>query len=184
MIELGSITDSWRNWSDGPVTPTQRLNSLVMTNRWHCNYRAFQEGIVGFRYSILPHNAPFSPSAAARFGISVNQPLQVFAAGTGPLPVPPLQLVSDGVVCTAFKPSDDGKALILRLFGASGKTETVALKWTQQPDSVQLSSFTEKKGPQVEGDIEVPGYGIVTLRVEMPRGSTVSKTAERNWDLR
>ena len=49
------------------------------------------------------------------------------------------------MVVTAFKPSDDGKAWIVRLFGASGKTEKVKLSWASPaPQQVWLSDTSEQ----------------------------------------
>jgi alpha-mannosidase len=71
------------------------------------------------------------------------------------------------VVVTAFKPSDDGKAWIVRLFGASGKTENVKLAWASPaPQQVWLSDTSEKPRSKIDESIEVPGWGIVTLRAE------------------
>jgi alpha-mannosidase len=78
-----------------------------------------------------------------------------------------LQLSSDRVVVTAFKPSDDGKAQIVRLFGPSGKTEKVKLAWASPaPRQVWLSDTSEQPRQKAGPTIEVPGWGIVTLRAE------------------
>jgi alpha-mannosidase len=67
----------------------------------------------------------------------------------------------------ALKPSDDGKAWIVRLFGASGKAEKATLLWADpQPRAVHASDTSEQRGASVTGPIDVPPYGIVTLRAE------------------
>jgi alpha-mannosidase len=76
-------------------------------------------------------------------------------------------LSSDKVVVTAFKPSDDGNAWIVRLFGASGKTEKVKLSWSKPaPQQVWLSDTSEQPREITGPAVEVPGWGIVTLRAE------------------
>ncbi len=87
---------------------------------------------------------------------------------SGPAPAKPrLALSSDKVVVTAFKPSDDGKAWIVRLFGASGKTEKVKLAWAKPaPQQVWLSDTSERPREKAGSSVEVPGWGIVTLRAE------------------
>ena len=66
---------------------------------------------------------------------------------------------------SALKPSDDGQALIVRLFGASGENQKVTLKWSDPaPQAMWLSDTSEKAGTPLNGPIEVPGYGIVTVR--------------------
>jgi len=73
------------------------------------------------------------------------------------------------VQVTAYKPSDDGKALIVRLFGASGKDEKVKLDWTApKPATVWLSDNSEQPRTQAGETIEVPAWSIVTLRAELP----------------
>jgi alpha-mannosidase len=76
-------------------------------------------------------------------------------------------LSSDKVVVTAFKPSDDGKGWIVRLFGASGKAEKVKLTWAKPaPRQVWLSDTSELPRQAVSGSVEVPGWSIVTLRAQ------------------
>ncbi len=56
------------------LEPTQTLYSYIMNNYWETNYKASQEGMTNFRYSILPHKQ-YDQAAAARFGIERSQPL-------------------------------------------------------------------------------------------------------------
>ena len=68
---------------------------------------------------------------------------------------------------SAIKPSDDGKGWIVRLFGASGKTETVQLAWaTPPPKEVWLSDTSEQPREKASASVEIFGWGIVTLRAE------------------
>jgi len=99
-----------------------------MNNHWHTNYRAEQEGPTLFRYFLRVHRG-YSPIEAAQFGIACSQPLLVTRASGPAVTKPRFRLSSDRVLVTAFKPSDDGQAWIVRLFGASGKTEHVKLLW-------------------------------------------------------
>jgi hypothetical protein len=71
------------------------------------------------------------------------------------------------VLVTGLKPSDDGKALIIRLFGAGGKTRSVKLRWGSiQPSAVSLTDTGEKPGVPIRGAVSVPGSGLVSLRAE------------------
>ena len=118
-----------------------------------------------FRFAIRPHKS-FRPEAAAKFGIACSQPL-IVAPVSGPAPSKPrFELSSDKVVVTAFKPSNDGKGWIVRLFGASGKTEKVKLAWASTAPQVWLSDTSEKPRDKAGPSVEVPGWGIVTLRAE------------------
>jgi alpha-mannosidase len=161
---IGSQTDP-RVWLQH-LAPSQTLYSWVMNNHWHTNYRADQEGPTVFRYFLRPHQG-FSALAAARFGADCSQPLIVTRASHPIPPKPRLELSSGGVVVTAFKPSDDGKAWIVRLFGASGKAERARLSWAEpKPRQVWLSDTSEEPLEKAGSSVPVPAWGIVTLRAE------------------
>lgn len=174
LAQVGGITANILGAANDPtlwrdkVEPTQEIYSWAMNNHWHTNYRADQEGPTVFRYSIAPHGK-FSSDEAARFGTSLTQPLIAIAVqGAPPYGEPPVRVDSSGVLVTALKPSDDGKALIVRLFGASGKPESVRLQWhSPVPREVSLSDNGERAGRSVPNIIDVPPFGIVTLRAEL-----------------
>jgi alpha-mannosidase len=181
MIEVGSITANLTGSQTNPkawithLDATQTLYSMAMNNHWHTNYCAYQEGVTTFRYAIQAHRA-FTPDAAARFGTALSQPLiAVQASGTDQAGAPASRILAEprlrvepaDVVVTAFKPSDDGKASIVRLFGASGRNAQATLRWSNPaPQSVWLSETSEKPIRKIEGPIDVPAWGIVTLRAE------------------
>lgn len=162
---LGSANDlnMWRK----TVEPTQTVYSWAMNNHWHTNYRAEQEGPTTFRFSLAPHGK-FSSDSATRFGASLTQPLIAMAAqGSTPMSQSRLAVRGEGVLVSAFKPSDDGKALIVRLFGAGGKPGHVTLDWSAPaPKKVCFSDNSERAGAVAGDSIDVPGHSIVTLRAE------------------
>jgi hypothetical protein len=74
-----------------------------------------------------------------------------------------------GLLAPSLKPSEDGKAVLLRLFGASGKAVKATLRWAEPaPKGVSLSDRSERPGAAVTGPIDVPAWSIVTLRAELP----------------
>jgi hypothetical protein len=172
LVEVGGITANLIGSQTNPdvwiqhLQPSQTIYSWVMNNHWHTNYRAEQEGPTVFRYAIRPHKG-FAADDAAKFGVGCSQPLICIPA-SGPAPDKPRLALSSGkVVITAFKPSDDGKAWIVRLFGASGKTERIKLSWASPaPRQVWLSDTSEQPRAKAAPGVEVPGWGIVTLRAE------------------
>ncbi|HWX22333.1 MAG TPA: glycosyl hydrolase-related protein [Candidatus Binatia bacterium] len=172
LVEIGGITANligsqtdWRVWLQH-VELSQTIYSWVMNNHWHTNYRAEQEGPTVFHYSIRAHKA-FVPEDAAKFGVACTQPLLAAPASDSAHPQLRLEVSSDKVLVSAFKPSDDGKGWIVRLFGASGKPERVNLTWTKPaPAHVWLSDLSEKPKRKVAGSFEVPAWSIVTLRAE------------------
>jgi len=173
LIELGGITARLLNSQTNPdvwrqkVDPTQKFYSWVMNNHWSSNYRAFQEGPTTFRYVLRPHGSSV-PAETTRFATGFSQPLLAVAAlDKQPLSAPLLTLSSDDAVVTDLKPSDDGKAWIVRLFGASGKDSSIELHWgSRKPKAVFLSNTSETKEAKAGKTISVPGYGLVTLRAE------------------
>jgi alpha-mannosidase len=139
-----------------------------MNNHWHTNYRAEQEGPTVFRYLLVPHG-PYNQHSVVRSGLAAGQPL-VVAAARGELPPAPRFYVSDGnAVVSAWKPSEDGRAWIVRLFGAAGTAVQTELKWADPaPSAVWLSDGSEQPRSRLTGPIDVPAYGIVTLRADLP----------------
>jgi len=174
LVEVGAVTATLLGSQNNPaiwrkqVGATQTLYSWAMNNHWGTNYRAYQEGPVRFRFVLRAHHA-FDPAEAARFATGFSQPLIACRApGAQAAPGPLLRVEPAGVLVSSLKPSDDGKAYIVRLFGASGKTERANLKWTgAAPRKISLSDLSEKSAAQVRGEIEVPAYGLVTLRAEL-----------------
>ena len=139
-----------------------------MNNHEETNYRAFQEGPVQFRFVVRAQRQPHDVAEAARFATGFSQPLVVVPArGPAPAGSPRLRVEPADVLVTGFKPSDDGKVLIVRLFGASGKAKTAKVAWSQpEPRSLWLSDTSEKALRKVADVIEVPAWGVVTLRAE------------------
>ena len=80
-----------------------------------------------------------------------------------------LELDTPEVIVASIKPSNDRKAWIVRLFGAAGKEAKTTIRWgTARPKSVWISNLAEDRCKAVTGPIDVPAFGIVTLRAELP----------------
>jgi alpha-mannosidase len=98
-----------------------------------------------------------------------SQPLLPAPARGEKAPTKPLlRLDSPDVLVTALKPSDDGQAIIVRLFGASGKNVRTKLAWARSGES-WLSDTSEKALEKVQGAVTVPAWGVVTLRVTLDK---------------
>jgi alpha-mannosidase len=101
-----------------------------------------------------------------RFAIGFSQPLlPVRSRGEKPLAPPLFKLSSEDVIVNTLKPSDDGKAWIIRLFGAAGREAAVNLSWAA-PRQFWLSDTGEQPLPKLDGCVTVPGGGLVTLRAQ------------------
>jgi len=165
---IGSLSDT-RAWKN-KIEPSTTIYSWAMNNHWHTNYRAEQDGPTVFRYFIWPHEGDFDAARAARDALELSQPLIVAPARGSEPRLKLLSLSNARVQVTALKPSDDGRALIVRLFGASGTAETVKLHWhTNAPARILFSDNSERPGAVAGDTIEVPAFGIVTLRAELAK---------------
>ena len=176
LVQVGGLTANLLNSQSNPdvwrktVGPTQKLYSWAMNNHWGTNYRAYQEGPHVFRYILRPHRR-LDLAAASRLAVAASQPLQPAAArGSAPAQAPLLALSSPNVLVTALKPSDDGKALIVRLWGAGGQDELTKVEWAAPaPKNVWLSDTSEQPLGKAGEAVSVPAWGLVTLRAELAK---------------
>jgi hypothetical protein len=174
LIEVGYLSATLLNSQTNPevwrkrIDKTQKLYSWAMNNHWGTNYRAYQDGPTVFRFVLRPHRGKTDPAAATRFATGFSQPLLTTRASGRPIAKPWLTLDSADVVVVGLKPSDDRKAVIIRLFGASGKDRKAQLNWgAGRPRSLCLSDTSERAGREIGKHVLVPGYGLVTLRAEL-----------------
>lgn len=171
LVEVGSLTDETqtdrgvRVWKERLV-PAQNFYSYVMNNYWHTNYKADQEGLVTFHYSIAPHGN-FDRLSATRFGIERSQPLIVIPSRTS-RPAPSLLRVSPAcVIVTSLKPSADGKGWTVRLLNTADKSADVVLM-PREGNHVKtfLSNLFEDRRGALRFPLTLPASGLVTLRIE------------------
>jgi len=173
LIEVGSVSANMLGSQRDPsiwqeyIEPTQKFYSWAMNNHWGTNYRAYQEGPMEFRYALRPHSG-YNAAAASRLAIGMTQPLVASKASAAALPAPPLRIEPSDVLALALKPSDDGAAWMVRLFGASGEDKRAKLSWSaKNAPHMWISDTTERAIEPVEGDaVAVAGWDVVTLRVE------------------
>lgn len=174
LIEVGEVSANmlgsqrepslWREY----IEPTQKFYSWAMNNHWGTNYRAYQQGPVEFRYALRPHGG-YNALRASQLAIGLSQPLAATHALSHASAGSLLTVDSQEVIVISLKPSDDKKALIVRLFGASGEDRETKLIWrTNEAVHVFLSDTREMPIKAIEGDkITVPAWDIVTIRAEM-----------------
>jgi hypothetical protein len=177
LIQVGGLTARLLNSQTDPevwrkhIEPTQCFYCWAMNNHWGTNYRAYQDGPVVFRFVLRPHRKA-DPAEASRFAIGFSQPL--LARRTAALSSERashrslLQVEPADVLVSAMYPSEDGKALMVRLYGSSGQAKSASLHWgPEKPKAVFVSDTSEKPLEKAKHTTPVPGYGVVTLRAEM-----------------
>ena len=172
LVELGGITATMLGSQRDPsvwrkhIEPTQAVYSWVMNNHWGTNYVAYQEGPVLFRYALRLHHGS-DMAAAHRFAIGYSQPLLISRSdGRGSMPAPLLRLEPADVLALALKPSRDGRAWIVRLYGASGDPRQVKLVWSEKTGKTWMSNLGEDQVAPADESVTVGGSALVTLRVE------------------
>ena len=176
LVEVGGITANLPNSQANPnawrkhIEPTQKFYSWAMNNHWHTNYRAYQEGPVEFRFVVRPHGVA-GAAEAARFAADCCQPLVALPGrGAAPDARPLVSVAPANVLATALKPSDDGQALILRLFNAGDAAAEAKLAWGRQaPRHLWITDTSERPLRKWSADqaLPIPASGIVALRVEL-----------------
>ena len=174
LMEIGGLTANllgsvpFGAWMTTALD-SQTLYSWAQNNHWHTNYKIDQPGVTTFRYILRPHRGGYAAAEAARFGHETTRPLLVAAAGGPQAPASLLTVSPPGVLVETLKVSEDGKALIVRLFGVSGQAEVATLVWPGlKPAAVWLTDLTENPLRPAAGGIAVPAYGIVHLRADQP----------------
>ena len=171
LVEVGGISanmlgsqrdpNAWRK----QIAPTQRFYSWVMNNHWGTNYRAYQQGVVEFRYALRPHEG-YDAAASSRFAIGLSQPLVTTVASADTLKAPLLKIEPQDVLALALKTSEDGQGSVLRLFGASGEERKAKVTWTAQVPQMWLSDLSEQRLQRLEHEVTVAGWDLVTLRAD------------------
>lgn len=173
LMEVGAIRMDVPNPFDprawvAKLEPSTTFYSYVMNNYWETNYKADQPGVAVFRYVLRPHG-PFDQAAAIRFGIEASQPLWGVPSNANAPKVDSLFSIEPAeVLATSVKPSDDGKAVMVRLWNAGTGPVQARMTWQGvQPRRVTRSSPAEETGPVVDAPIPLPPLGLVTLRAEL-----------------
>ena len=171
LVEVGAITavllggqshpEVWRK----KIEPTQKLYSWALNNHWETNYRAYQDGIITFRYALQPH-AAFDPVASTEFSTGLVQPLIIAPAVGATDTVSLLRLSSPALVVLALRPSTDGKAWIVTLFNPGSEAATTRLQWAVPVNGTYYSNTGDAALAAVaDGLVQVAARDVVTVRV-------------------
>jgi hypothetical protein len=174
LMEIGGLTANLigsmkpGDWMTAALD-SQTLYSWAQNNHWHTNYKVDQPGLTTFRYLLRPHRGGYVAAEAARFGMETTRPLLVAAAGAAQAPGSLLTVSTPGVLVETVKVSEDGKALIVRLFGVAGQAQATTLAWLGiKPAAVWLTDLSENPLTPAPSAIAVPAYGVVHLRADLP----------------
>jgi alpha-mannosidase len=173
LVEVGGITATLLGGQSHPevwrkhIEPTQKLYSWALNNHWETNYRAYQDGIITFRYALQPHKA-FDAAASTKLSTGLAQPLIVSPASGELAAGPRLKLSSEKIVVLVLKPSTDGKAWMVTLFNPGDQPQSTTLSWglAGAVGAAHYSNTAEEAQAAVDGQITLAGQDVVTIRVE------------------
>jgi alpha-mannosidase len=81
-----------------------------------------------------------------------------------------LRVEPDEIIVTAFKPGNDGKTLIARLYNVGPEAVPARLAWSAPaPSTLWRGNLWEQRGEKIGGPVEVPPQGFVTVIAEMTK---------------
>ena len=172
LAEIGRMTDetrgaggtrSWRK----TIEPSRTIYSYAMNNYWHTNYKADQEGPVELRYALIPHPG-FERAAVKRLSLECVRPLIATPSGEGPpLPAPPFELTSPGIIVSSLRPAPDGTGWVARLYNASGRPQEFEVRGAASiVSAIFICDIDGNRIRPLSGPLSLPGYGIVTVRLD------------------
>ncbi len=167
MIQLGAIaTDAIVAGWKAQIQPSAKLFSYAMNNYWETNYRAGQEGVHEFSYSLLPHLA-FEEYEIERFALGIGQPLVAIPVSPhAPEIDPPFQLSTRRIVATLLRRQSENGELILRLYNPGPQADSLAFVWRARARGAVYRASAWGEARERLGDrLELGPYEIVTLLV-------------------
>jgi alpha-mannosidase len=164
LIEIGAITAEKRWLKE--TENAQNLYSYVMNNYWHTNYKADQEGMATFRYSLQPHGELLMEDVV-RFGMGQREPL-VAVAASGPARADNslFEVESFSIVASSVKPIGTDGSWLVCLYNPTPLNHSTTLRWNRSVSvSFHASDVFGKTGEALGGAVQVPAYGTVYVRV-------------------
>jgi alpha-mannosidase len=161
---MGSATNS-PEWIE-KLKPSATIYSWALNNHWHTNFPLKQEGVIQFRYRLLPHSTQYNAVASNRFGMEQVQPLLACPVKSVVVSQPPLKVEgSPSIVLSVLKSNSDGKSVMVRLRSISDKDELVKLNWSNRiPKSIFIGeSENAAELKNTNGALLVPAMGFTTI---------------------
>ena len=164
LIEVGGMhaEEPWIR----VLEPSQEIYSYVMNNYWHTNYKADQEGLVTFRYALIPH-AAFREEWSVRYGTESRQPLLVAAARKSK-PTPPLLTMSPQTFLAAsIRPIEAENAWLIFVYNPTNHALATKLTWNRLGRFKTYNSDAGGvRGPATGGEISIDAFDSKYVRVQ------------------
>ncbi len=170
MFEVGGLTANViGSATHSPVwirklSPGSNIWSWALNNHWHTNFPLTQEGLISFKYRILPNTGTYDVVASNRFGVDSFRPLLAVQVAPNFQQPPSLALAgSEQVLVTNYKTIGTQQSEI-HLLSLSEQEETVSLsRGGLSPKDLKL--VTHDKTSNVDPKaVKVPAKGMVVLK--------------------
>jgi hypothetical protein len=168
LFEAGGMTANIMGDGPGWIKHIERkadIFSWVLNNHWYTNFPVSQEGIITFRYFIMPHDNGFRPFESNRFGIEHSQPLIAELGRAHLLKVPVLSFKGSSSVFVSILKNEEINSTTIRLRSLSENDESVKLLWPgKTPQALYLCENENESLINVEDELVIPSNGILVLR--------------------
>jgi hypothetical protein len=98
-------------------------------------------------------------------------------AGSGPLTPPPFRLEGTAAVVSALRPTDDGKALLVRIYNPTpvATTARLARLWKGR---VVTALAPGQQRLVTTGSVDIKPYGAVTLEIRRMDGAPSTEPSQ------
>jgi len=184
LVTFGDINRGL--WPEQFAPKSSTIFSYALNNYWHTNFPRVQSGEFTFRY-VITSGARLDPAYLSRLGRESLTPLEIGelnrndkAGLRGSLPATPasfLGLNDEGVEVETLKAAEDGEGTIVRLLETAGRNVKARLSsrllefgrgWLCNATEDKLREIPTSKDMM---EVDMPPYGIVTLRLLMGRAA-------------
>jgi alpha-mannosidase len=134
------------------------------------------EGEHRFTYSLYPHPGDWTAAGVAREAFALNSPLVPVRSGGAPEESSFVEAEGLELALAALKRSEEGEAVILRLYEPHGARGPTRLRFPGGLKGAEKTNLLEDRGGtpvEVEGgviELEVRPFEVVTLRLEVGTG--------------
>jgi hypothetical protein len=120
------------------LEPSATVYSWALNNHWFTNFPLSQEGVLTFRYGILPRDTPYDAAVANRFGMEQARPLIAVRTATPVHITPPVSIDNCRVLVSSLKSEPEGLVVTLRSLSDRPETVTITRSGTVEESTIDM----------------------------------------------
>ncbi|MBM4091756.1 MAG: glycosyl hydrolase [Planctomycetes bacterium] len=124
-------------WIRG-LEPSATVYSWALNNHWFTNFPLSQEGVLTFRYGILPRDTPYDAAVANRFGMEQARPLIAVRTAKAIDVTPPVSIDNCRVVVSSLKSEPEGLVVTLRSLSERPETVTITRSGALEESTIDM----------------------------------------------